>query len=51
LNLAIVEQLTLEYFESLDELEQELAKRCCFLQEEMRSEIQNLTNYHWLNYA
>ena len=37
-----------EYFETLDELQEVLAKRCCFLQEDpqMRSDIRNLTNFH-----
>ena len=38
-----------QHFESIDQLEEVVAKRCCVLQE-MREEIKKLTNYHWLNY-
>jgi len=44
------EPLVNEHFESIDELENVLATRCCVLQE-MTNEIKNLTNYHWLNYS
>ncbi len=33
-------------FDSLDELEEILAQRCCILST-MTSEISALTNYHW----
>jgi hypothetical protein len=38
-----------QHFESIDQLEKVVAKRCCVLQE-MREEIKKLTNSHWLNY-
>lgn len=41
------EPLVNQYFESIDEIEAILAKRCCVLSE-MKHEISNLTNYHWL---
>ncbi len=44
------EPLANEYIETLDELEEILSKRCCVLSE-MRDEIRNLTNYHWLKYG
>ncbi len=44
------EPLANEYLESIDELEEILSKRCCVLSE-MRDEIRNLTNYHWLKYG
>jgi transposase len=43
------EPLVNEHFESIDELEDVLATRCCVLQQ-MNNEIKNLTNYHWFNY-
>ena len=33
-------------FETLDELEQVLAERCCIVSQ-MLSEVQAVTNYHW----
>jgi len=36
--------------ETLDELEETLSSRCCILSE-MKEEIRNLTNYHWLKFA
>ncbi|MBD0386938.1 MAG: hypothetical protein ICV54_10540 [Nostoc sp. C3-bin3] len=42
------EPLVNEYFETIDEMEQVLVKRCNILSE-MKEEIRNLTNYHWLN--
>lgn len=47
------EPLVNEYFETIDELEEVLALRCRFLQEDpqMRDRIRNLTNFHWLNLA
>jgi transposase len=44
------EPLVNEYFENIEDLEEVLAKRCCILQD-MKQEIKNLTNYHWLEYA
>ena len=44
------EPLVNEHFESIDQLENVLAARCCILQE-MTDEIKNLTHYHWLNYS
>ena len=44
------EPLANEYLETIDELEEILSKRCCVLSE-MRDEIRNLTNYHWLKYG
>jgi hypothetical protein len=42
------EPLVNEHFESLDELEDVLATRCCVLQT-MNQEIKNVTNYYWFN--
>lgn len=44
------EPLVNEYFETIDELEDVLVKRCNLLRE-MTEEIKKLTNYHWLNSA
>jgi transposase len=44
------EPLINQHFETIDELEEVLAERCCVL-ETMRNKIRCLTNYHWLNYA
>ena len=44
------EPLVNEYFETIEEIEDVLASRCCMLQN-MTEEIKNLTNYHWLNYS
>jgi transposase len=44
------EPLVNEHFESIDELEDVLAARCCVLQQ-MSHEIKNLTNYHWFQYG
>lgn len=41
------EPLVNEYFETIDEIEELLISRCNVLSE-MKSEIKNLTNYHWL---
>ncbi len=41
------EPLVNECFESLDEIEELLVKRCNVLSN-MKEEIRNLTNYHWL---
>ena len=42
------EPLVNEYFETIDEIEETLVKRCNVLRE-MKDEIRNLTDYHWLN--
>ncbi|MEY2833628.1 MAG: hypothetical protein RLZZ574_2887 [Cyanobacteriota bacterium] len=42
------EPLVNEHFETIDEIEQTLIKRCNILRE-MKDEIRNLTDYHWLN--
>lgn len=39
-----------EYFETIDELEEVLIKRCNVLTK-MKTEIKNLTDYHWLHFA
>ena len=44
------EPLVNDYFETLDEIEEILSDSCNFLRLEMKEEIKNLTNYHWLNY-
>lgn len=44
------EPLVNQHFESIEQLEDVLASRCCVLQE-MTQEIKNLTQYHWLNYG
>lgn len=41
------EPLVNECFQSLDEIEELLVKRCNVLSN-MKAEIRNLTNYHWL---
>ena len=41
------EPLVNECFESLDEIEELLVKRCNILSN-MKEEIRSLTNYHWL---
>jgi hypothetical protein len=42
------EPLINEYFETIDEIEEVLVKRCNVLRE-MQEKIRNLTQYHWLN--
>ena len=42
------EPLVNECFESLDEIEEVLVKRCNVLSS-MKEEIKNLTNYHWFS--
>jgi len=44
------EPLANEHFETIEQLEDVLAARCCHLQE-MTTVIKNLTDYHWLNYS
>ena len=41
------EPLVNQYFDTIDEIEEVLVKRCCLLGQ-MKEEICNLTNYHWL---
>jgi transposase len=41
------EPLVNQYFETIDEIEDVLAQRCCVLSD-MKDEIRHLTNYHWL---
>jgi transposase len=38
-----------QYFETIDELESVLIKRCNILTQ-MKEEIKNLTDYHWLHF-
>ena len=45
------ESLVNEHFETIEEIEEVLTKRCNILRVEMKEEIKNLTNYHWFNYA
>ena len=44
------EPLVNEYFETIDDIEEVLVKRCNVLSE-MKEEIRNLTHYHWLTFA
>jgi transposase len=44
------EPLVNEHFETIEQMEEVLAVRCVTLQN-MREEIKNLTNYHWLKYS
>ena len=44
------EPLVNQHFETIDEIEEVLAQRCCILTE-MRDEVRNLTNYHWFEYS
>ena len=44
------EPLVNQHFETIDEIEDVLAERCCVLSK-MKDEICNLTNYHWLQYS
>ena len=43
------EPLVNQHFNTIDEIEDILAQRCCVLSK-MQDEIRNLTNYHWLKY-
>ena len=43
------EPLVNRHFETINEIEELLIKRCNVLSK-MKQEIKNLTNYHWLNY-
>lgn len=44
------EPLVNQYFETIEELEEVLVLRCNKLGE-MKQEIKNLTDYHWLQFA
>ena len=44
------EPLVNQYFETIDDIEEILAQRCCVLTT-MSEKIRNLTNYHWLQYS
>lgn len=44
------EPLVNKYFETINDIEEVLAKRCNLLSE-MKQEIRNLTYYHWLAFA
>ncbi len=48
--MAFLVKIVNQHFETIDEIEDILAKRCCVLSE-MKDEIRNLTNYHWLQYS
>lgn len=41
------EPLVNQYFETINEIEDILVKRCCVVSE-MKDEVRKLTNYHWL---
>ena len=43
----IDEPLVNQYFKTIDEIEDILVKRCCVVSD-MRDEVRQLTNYHWL---
>ena len=40
-----------EHFKTIEEIEEILVMRCNYISTEMKEEIKNLTNYHWLNYG
>jgi hypothetical protein len=44
------EPLVNEHLETIEKIEEVLAVRCVTLQN-MKEEIKNLTNYHWLKYS
>lgn len=44
------EPLVNQHFETIEQIEEQLIKRCNILTT-MKEEIKNLTNYHWFNYA
>jgi uncharacterized coiled-coil protein SlyX len=48
--LLVDEPLVNEHLETIEQLEDILADRCCVLQQ-MSDKIKNLTNYHWFNYS
>ena len=41
------EPLVNQYFDTINEIEDILAERCCVVSE-MKDEVRKLTNYHWL---
>ena len=43
----IDEPLINQYFETINEIENILVKRCCVVSD-MKNEVSKLTNYHWL---
>ncbi|NEP54873.1 MAG: hypothetical protein F6K65_41255 [Moorea sp. SIO3C2] len=43
------EPLVNEHFETIDDMEKTLVSRCNILSE-MKEEIRNLTDYHWLEF-
>ena len=49
--ILVDEPLVNEHFETIEEIEEILAKRCNVLRVEMKEEIKNLTDYHWFNYT
>ena len=44
------EPLVNQSFETIEEIEELLVVRCNFIRTEMKEEVKNLTNFHWLNY-
>ncbi len=46
----IDEPLVNEHFDSIEEIEEILAQRCCYIEDNMREEIRKLTDYYWLKY-
>ena len=44
------EPLVNQYFETINEIENILAERCCVVSD-MKDEVRKLTNYHWLKYS
>ena len=46
----IDEPLVNQYFETINEIEDILAERCCIVSK-MKDEVQKLTNYHWLKFS
>ena len=44
------EPLVNQYFETINEIEDILVKRCCVVSE-MKDEVRKLTNYHWFKYS
>ena len=45
------EPLVNEHFETIEEIEEILVKRCNILRIEMKTQIKNLTNYHWFHFT
>ena len=48
--LLVDQPLINRHFETINEIEDILAERCCVLSK-MKNEVSNLTNYHWLKYS